>query len=116
VNVLINGAIDGIDAFYVAYAESTNVLYLVDNGGDAVGPYAGGMVLNSSGSIQKSQCQIIGAGTSAIGSDDTLTLRLNTFFYEGFIGNQAVYSAARDLGGQQQHRLEGARDLERAVE
>jgi hypothetical protein len=99
VDVLINGFIDGIDACYLAYVESTNTLYLVDNEGDAGGPYAGSMLLNGSGSIQNSQCQIEGAGSSATGSGDTLTLTLNVFFYEGFVGNQAVYSAARDSGG-----------------
>jgi hypothetical protein len=57
------------------------------------------MVLNGSGSIQNSQCQIVGAGSSAVGSGDTLTLTLNVLFYEGFVGNPAVYSAARDSGG-----------------
>jgi hypothetical protein len=101
VNVLINGFIDGIAACYVAYVESTNTLYLVDNGGDAGGPFAGSMVLNGSGSIENSQCRIDGAGSSATGSGDTLTLTLtlNIFFYEGFFGNQTLYSAARDSVG-----------------
>jgi hypothetical protein len=99
VNVLINQFIDGIDACYLAYLESSNTLVLVDDGGDAGGPYAGSMVLNGSGSIQNSQCQIEGAGSSATGNGDTLTLTLKIFFYEGFVGNQAVYSAARDSGG-----------------
>jgi hypothetical protein len=99
VNVLINEFIDGIDACYLAYSESSNTLFLVDNGGDAGGPYAGSMVLNGSGSIQNSQCQIVGAGSSAVGSGDTLTLTLKIFFFEGFVGNPAVYSAARDSGG-----------------
>jgi streptogramin lyase len=99
VNVLINGFIDGIGACYVAYVESTNTLYLVDDGGDAGGPFAGSMVLNGSGSIKNSQCRIDGAGSSATGSGNTLTLTLDFFFYEGFFGNQAVYSAARDSVG-----------------
>jgi hypothetical protein len=99
VNVLINEFIDGIDACYLAYSESSNTLFLVDNGGDAGGPYAGSMVLNGSGSIQNSQCQVIGADSSAVGSGDTLTLTLKIFFFEGFAGNPTVYSAARDSGG-----------------
>jgi hypothetical protein len=99
VNVLINGFIDGIGACYVAYLESINTLVLVDDGGDAGGSYAGWMLLNGSGSIQNSHCRIDGAGSSATGNGDTLTLTLNVFFYEGFVGNQAVYSAARDSGG-----------------
>jgi hypothetical protein len=59
------------------------------------------MVLNGSGSIENSQCRIDGAGSSATGSGDTLTLTLtlNIFFYEGFFGNQTLYSAARDSVG-----------------
>jgi hypothetical protein len=99
VDVLINGFLDGIGACYVAYVESTNTLYLVDDAGDAGGAFAGEMVLNGSGSIKNSQCRIDGTGSSATGSGNTLTLTLNFFFYEGFVGNQTVYSAARDSGG-----------------
>lgn len=56
-------------------------------------------MLDGTGSIQNSQCQINGAGSSATGRGDTLTLTLNVFFFESFVGNQAVYSAARDSGG-----------------
>ena len=45
---------------YVAYVVSTNTLYLVDDGGDAGGPFAGSMVMNGTGSIQNSQCRIDG--------------------------------------------------------
>ena len=77
VNVLINDFMDGIGACFVAYAASTNTLYLVDDGGDAGGPFAGSMVMNGTGSIQNSQCRIDGAGSSASGNGDTLTLTLS---------------------------------------
>jgi streptogramin lyase len=99
VDVLINDFLDGVGACYVAYVESTNTLYLVDDGGDAGGPFAGALLLNGSGSIENSQCRIDGAGSSAKGSGDTLMLTLDIFFYEGFAGNHAVYSAARDSAG-----------------
>jgi hypothetical protein len=99
VDVLINDFIDGIGACYVAYVESTNTLFLVDDGGDAGGPFAGSMALNGTGSIENSQCRIDGAGSSATGSGTTLTLTLDIFFKEGFTSNHAVYSAARDSGG-----------------
>jgi len=57
VDLLINNFIDGRKACYLAYAASSNTLYLVDDSGDAGGPFAGGMVLNGNlGSIQNSQC------------------------------------------------------------
>jgi len=99
VDVLIHDSIDSRAACYVSYAESTNMLYLVDDASDASGPYAGQMKLNGSGSVQNSQCKIEGAGSWAIGSGDTLTLKLNIFFYEGFVGNHVVYTAAHSAGG-----------------
>ena len=96
VNVLISDFIDGVGACYVAYVESSNTLLLVDDAGDAGGPFAGSMVLNGSGSIENRQCRIDSAGSSAKNSGNTLTLTLNTLFKESFLGNHAVYAAARD--------------------
>jgi large repetitive protein len=95
-NVLIADFIDGRVACYLAYAQGSNTLYLVDDAGDGGGPFAGSMVLNGTGSIENSQCRIDGAGSSFTGSGTTGTLTLNVFFKEGFTGNHAVYSAARD--------------------
>jgi hypothetical protein len=38
------------------------------------------MLLDGTGSIQNRQCQIDGAGSSATGSGDTLTLMLNVSY------------------------------------
>jgi len=100
VNMLVNNFIDGRQACYVAYAASANTLYLVDDTGDAGGPFAGGMVLNgSAGTIQNSQCSISGAGSSAAMSGNTLTLTLNITFKSAFTGNRAIWVAGRDGAG-----------------
>jgi hypothetical protein len=97
VNVLINRFIDGRQACYLAYAVSANTLYLVDDQGDAGGPFAGGMVLNGGpGSIQNSHCTVSGAGSSAVQSGNALTLTLNVTFNAGFPGNRVIWVAARD--------------------
>ena len=98
VNVLINGALDGRQACYVAYAVQTNSLFLVDDGGDSGGPFAGGMLLSGSGTVANSQCTIHAAGSSVTHSGNTLTLTLHLSFSSSFAGNKLIYTAARDTG------------------
>jgi hypothetical protein len=100
VNVLINNAIDGRQACYLAYAAASNTLYLVDDAGDAGGPFAGGMVLNGgSGSIGNSQCTVNGTGSTAAPSPGALALMLNVTLASGFTGNRIMYVAGRDAAG-----------------
>jgi len=97
VNLLVGNFIDGRSACYLAYVASTNSLLLVDDGGDAGGPFAGGMVLNgAAGAIQNSQCSVNGVGSSAAKSGNTLTLTLNITFKSPFAGNLIVWVAGRD--------------------
>jgi hypothetical protein len=93
-NILINNALDGRAACYLAYSRPLNVLYLMNDAGTAL---LTGLTLNGSGSLSNSQCTLNGVGSSAIGSAGTLTLTLNLTFGAGFTGNKVVYLAARDL-------------------
>jgi len=98
VNVLINNAINGIAACYVAFVPSgasTGSLFLVDDAGNAGGPYVG-MTLPGSGTIQNSQCSIDGTGSSVSGSGNTLLLTLAITFKAPFAGNKVIYVAAQD--------------------
>jgi YD repeat-containing protein len=100
VNLLANKFIDGRQACYLAYAASGNALYLVDDAGDAGGPFAGGMVLNGgAGTIQNSQCSVSGAGSSAVASGNSLTLTLNITLKAGLAGNRVIWVAGRDAAG-----------------
>ena len=100
VNVLVNYFIDGRTACYLAYAAASNSLLLVDDAGDAGGPFAGGMVLNgSAGTIQNSQCSVSGVGSSAVKSGNMLTLTLNVTLKSPFAGNRVVWVAGRDGAG-----------------
>ncbi|SPF45636.1 exported hypothetical protein [Candidatus Sulfopaludibacter sp. SbA4] len=93
VNVLINRSLDGRQACYLAYSQ-TNMLYLVNDNGDGLLP---GMPLNGSGTLANSQCVVTGAGSSAVGSGNTLTLTLNISFTSALAGDRVVYAAARTL-------------------
>jgi hypothetical protein len=100
VDLLVNNFIDGRNACYLAYVAAANTLYLVDNAGDAGGPFAGGMVLNgAAATIQNSQCSVNAVGSSAAKAGNTLTLTLNVTFQAGLSGNQIVWLAARDGAG-----------------
>jgi len=100
VDVLINSFIDGRQACYLAYVASTNTLILIDDGGEAAGPYAGTMPLNGgSESIQNSQCTVSGTGSAVSSVSNTLTLTLNITFKAAFTGNRVVYAAGRDSAG-----------------
>ena len=95
--MLINSAINGIGACYVAlvpFGAGSGTIYLVDNAGEAGGPYAGGMVLPGTDTISNGQCTISGAGSSVAGSGNTLTLKLAITFNHSFAGNQVLYLSA----------------------
>jgi len=94
-NILINSAIDGRQACYIAYVPSTASVLLVDDAGDAGGPYQG-MVLPGSGSVSNSQCTISGTGSSVSGSGNTLTLKLAVTFATSFAGDRLFFLAARN--------------------
>jgi len=92
VDVLVNNFLDGIGACYIAYVPSINTLILVDDAGDAGGPYAG--TLPGSSSISNSQCTIHSAGSSVTGAGNTVTLTLNLTFNQSFAGDRVIYAAA----------------------
>jgi len=94
VNMLINSALDGRRACYLAYSVPSKTLVLVDDAGDAGGPYAGSLALGNSGTIQNSQCAVTLVSASGIGA--TLTLTVAVTFQPGFSGNLIQYLAARD--------------------
>jgi len=101
VNILINNALDGRHACYLAFAPSSasgGSIYLVDDAGDAGGPYQG-LVLPSSGTISNSQCTISASGSSVTGDGNNLVVSMQLNFGAAFSGPRIVYAAARDTGG-----------------
>ncbi len=97
VNVLINTALDGGSACYIAYSRPAGVLYLVDDAGPDAGLAA--LNLGSNATVSNSQCTIHGADSSAVGSGNHLTLTLRIEFKPAFAGYRVAYLAARDNSG-----------------
>jgi hypothetical protein len=95
VNVLINDAIDARRACYLAYVYSSNTLLLVNDAGDAGGPFAGNMNPGVTGAISNSQCQVTSASVSYSGSN-SLMLSVSLKFTSAFGSNRIIYVAARD--------------------
>jgi hypothetical protein len=96
VNVLINSALDGGNACYLAYSRAANTVYLVNDPGTALVP--GGVTPGESGSVSNSQCTINGAGSSMTLVGNSLTLNLNMTFPSTFGGNRIIYMATRSNG------------------
>jgi hypothetical protein len=94
-NVLVNDFIDGRQACYLAYVVASNTLYLVDDAGDAGGPFAGSIVLGNSGSLQNSQCSVTPG--LAVGSGNNLNLTVSITWSASFAGDKVIYAAARDV-------------------
>src|SRR5258707_382321 len=58
-NVLHNHFPDGRNTWYIAYVEQSNTLMLVDDAGDAGGPFAGAVTPGNSGAvIENGQCAV----------------------------------------------------------
>ena len=98
VNALVNAALDGGRACYIAYSQPAGILFLVDDAGPEAGLSAP-LALGGSGSVSNGQCTISSAGSSASGSGTDLTLVLNIRFQSSFGGNKVIYLAARDKSG-----------------
>ena len=96
---LINTAIDGRQACYVAYYAPGNALYLYPDNGD--GAAATNIVLTGTNTIQNSQCLISASGSSVVKSGNQLTLNLNITFKGAFSGPRGVWTAVQTLGGAQ---------------
>ncbi len=110
VNLLINDALDGRAACYLAYqrvSPTTGTLYLVDDAGDA-GKGLLGMAFPGTGTVQNSQCAISGTGSSVSESGSTLTLNLNITFKPKFGGNRLLYAAVRDAARNSGWKARGA--------
>ena len=93
-NILINTALDGRHACYLAYARTINVLYLVNDTGTALLP---GASLGTSGSISNSQCAASWGNNAVTTNGNNLNLALNIGFSPGCGPNLIFYLAARDL-------------------
>ncbi|MEZ5352869.1 MAG: BACON domain-containing carbohydrate-binding protein [Bryobacteraceae bacterium] len=95
-NVLVNNAIDGRNACYIAFVRSTGTLYLVNDAGQAGGPFAGSIIIPGAGTVSNGQCSINATGSTVSGLGNNFSLTLNMSFKAGFGGRRIMYVAARD--------------------
>jgi hypothetical protein len=92
-SILINSALIGQSGCYVLYYRASNVLYLAN---DAATGWLPPITLGGSGTAQNSQCTITASGSSAAGSDNTLTLTLSIAFQPALHGTQRIYMEVYD--------------------
>jgi len=92
VNVLINSALDGRNACYLAFDSVNNVLVLLRNNGTD----ADVLALPSNATLSNSQCSIAGSSITAVKAANTLTLTLTFNFTAAFNATRILYAAARD--------------------
>ena len=95
---LMNTALDGRAACYVAYYRPANLIYLVPDNGDGTQAYV--MALTGTNSVSNSQCTVSAQGSSANVSGAQLTLNLNLTFKHAFQGPKAEWMAAQTLDAQ----------------
>ena len=94
-NALINRALDGGNACYIAFSQRDRVLYLVSDAGPTI--LSNPLTLGATGSVSNGQCTIFSAGSSVSTTATELTLTLNVAFSSGFSGNRIIYIAGRTV-------------------
>jgi len=94
-NVLINSALDGRNACYIAYARAANIIFLVDDPGTGLAP---AVTPGVAGTASNSQCTINGTGTTVSSSGNTVTVTVNYTMKAAFSGNKTVWGASRNNG------------------
>lgn len=94
INILVNSALDGRNACYLAYSLSAGALFLVNDAGPEAGLSAP-LVLGSNAEIANSQCRVRGATSSVTLNGPTLGLILDLTFDSAWTGSKSVFLAAR---------------------
>lgn len=97
VDILINTALTGGNACYIAYVPSSNLLYLVgDDGSTLLSP---ALTPTGTGTVSNTQCQISAAGSSVQtdrNNPNALSVNVAVTFFAGFQANSVAYVAVRD--------------------
>ncbi len=103
VNLLINDALDGRAACYLAFrptGPASGHILLVKDAGDANQLEFLPMPGDGPGTVSNSQCSVTNVGSSLSINGNTLTVSLNLSVKTDFGGNRLVYAAAIDKGGR----------------
>jgi hypothetical protein len=93
-NILINTTLDGHHACWLTYTRPTDMLYLMNDAGDALMP---GKSMTSGGELSNRQCMVRWGDSAFAATRNDLTLTLEIDFRPGFGQKLVFYVAARDL-------------------
>jgi len=100
-NILVQSALDGTNACFLAYAAPSNELFLVTNDGSglfALAPAGSATSGSFTGTMANSQCRIHGATSSYSKAGNTVTLTVDIEYLPAFIGNKILFAASRITG------------------
>lgn len=97
VDILINSALDGRNACYIAYVTSGQVLYRVADDGTTLMGWNQGNAAPYNANNNNRQCAITAWSQSVAGT--TLTLNMSITFTSTFGGNRIAYLSSRNAGG-----------------
>jgi hypothetical protein len=96
VQVNINSALSATNACYIHYARAENAVWLLS---DTTPSWLGPVFLGVAGTVQNSQCAVSGAGSSAGGAGNSLTVNLALSFWSAFAGTKTIYMQTQDSAG-----------------
>ncbi|MEZ5403666.1 MAG: hypothetical protein R2729_28560 [Bryobacteraceae bacterium] len=97
INILVNTALDGNAACYLAITPNPAQLFLVKD--DSEEGLHGPISFPSTGSLSNSQCIVPAAMISYSSSGSTVTLQLRLNFQPAFKGNKILYAAVQTTNG-----------------
>ena len=93
---LINTAVDGAGACYVAYVRSDNALFLINDAGTAA--IGSGVVIGSPGTLANSQCTVDAGASRVVMAGNSLTLNIAVTFNSSWTGPKNNYMWVEDRG------------------
>jgi hypothetical protein len=109
--VIVNDKLVARNSCFFGYDKNRNQFLLLKDGGDAWLP-AG--VAPGSGSVENSQCVLLGQGSSVGLSDSGVTLTYHVQFRQSFSGNKLIWTNAYSVSSGKGSRWEsksGDREL-----
>jgi M6 family metalloprotease-like protein len=92
--ILFNNSVAFQNACHVLYEPGNNRFFLADDGETT---YLGPVTLGAFQVLENSQCRISGAGSSAVGSGNNLTLTLAISFKASYVGPTNIFMEAQNF-------------------
>ena len=90
---LVSSSMSSSGSCFVLYHPEPNMLYLANDAGTG---WSAPVTLGQPGMAENSQCSIDAASSSALGSGNSLTLKVSINFHNSFGGSKTIYSNVSD--------------------